>query len=569
MVYNPQFARLGDILVHEGYITEEQLKDALLKQGNFGLKLGETLIKLGYLTENELLEALHKQLGYDVVQDKELMDLDINIVSSIPEPYAKENKVLALREEGDGVVVAMTDPENLIVSDSLEKILGKNIKPVLIGNSSLQDAIEKYYKSIRTTTEVEDAVGGFEFVAVDEDENEITIAAATEDVNAPVVKMINLIINEAIKAGATDIHIEPLTKISRIRYRVDGALREVMTPPIGMHPSLISLVKVMSKLNIAERRLPQDGHISLKTAMKSVDVRVSITPTVLGEKVVMRLLDKGEFGFKLTTLGFEEDDMEIFKKIIRRPYGIIIVSGPTGSGKSTTLHAALKEIENIESNIITVEDPVEYRLEGVTQIETKEQIGLTFGSALRSVLRQDPDIVLIGEIRDEETADIAIKFSLTGHLVFTTLHANDAPATITRMIDIGIKPYLVGSSLSLVMAQRLVRKICKYCIKDYIPTEQEIQDAGLTPEEASKINFKIGAGCVHCDNTGYSGREGIFELLTINPEIRRIIYEGGNQDLIREAALRNGMRTLHDAAITKMKKGITTIKEVIKMTVVE
>ena len=568
MVYNPQFARLGDILVHEGYITEEQLKDALLKQGNFGLKLGETLIKLGYLTENELLEALHKQLGYDVVQDKELMDLDINIVSSIPEPYAKENKVLALREEGD-VVVALTDPENLIVSDSLEKILGKNIKPVLIGNSSLQDAIEKYYKSIRTTTEVEDAVGGFEFVAVDEDENEITIAAATEDVDAPVVKMINLIINEAIKAGATDIHIEPLTKISRIRYRVDGALREVMTPPIGMHPSLISLVKVMSKLNIAERRLPQDGHISLKTAMKSVDVRVSITPTVLGEKVVMRLLDKGEFGFKLTTLGFEEDDMDIFKKIIRRPYGIIIVSGPTGSGKSTTLHAALKEIENIESNIITVEDPVEYRLEGVTQIETKEQIGLTFGSALRSVLRQDPDIVLIGEIRDEETADIAIKFSLTGHLVFTTLHANDAPATITRMIDIGIKPYLVGSSLSLVMAQRLVRKICKYCVKDYIPTEQELQDIGLTPEEASKINFKIGAGCVHCDNTGYSGREGIFELLTINPEIRKIIYEGGNQDLIRDAALKNNMRSLHDAAIIKMKNGITTIKEVIKMTVVE
>ena len=569
MVYNPQFARLGDILVHEGYVTEEQVKDALLKQGNFGLKLGETLIKLGYLTENELLEALHKQLGYDVVQDKELMDLDINIVSSIPEPYAKENKVLALREEGDGVVVAMTDPENLIVSDSLEKILGKNIKPVLIGNSSLQDAIEKYYKSIRTTTEVEDAVGGFEFVAVDEDENEITIAAATEDVNAPVVKMINLIINEAIKAGATDIHIEPLTKISRIRYRVDGALREVMTPPIGMHASLISLVKVMSKLNIAERRLPQDGHISLKTAMKSVDVRVSITPTVLGEKVVMRLLDKGEFGFKLTTLGFEEDDMEIFKKIIRRPYGIIIVSGPTGSGKSTTLHAALKEIENIESNIITVEDPVEYRLEGVTQIETKEQIGLTFGSALRSVLRQDPDIVLIGEIRDEETADIAIKFSLTGHLVFTTLHANDAPSTITRMIDIGIKPYLVGSSLSLVMAQRLVRKICKYCVKDYIPTEQELQDIGLTPEEASKINFKIGAGCVHCDNTGYSGREGIFELLTINPEIRKIIYEGGNQDLIRDAALKNNMRSLHDAAIIKMKNGITTIKEVIKMTVVE
>ncbi|MCK9158039.1 MAG: Flp pilus assembly complex ATPase component TadA [Candidatus Cloacimonas sp.] len=569
MVYNPQFARLGEILVHEAYVTEDQVKEALVKQSNFGLKLGQTLIKLGYLTENELITALHQQLGYDVVQDRELMDLDIDIVSLIPEPYAVENRVLALREEGDGVVVAMADPENLNVLDSLKKLIGKNIKPVLIADSNLHDAIEKYYKSIRTTTEVEDAVGGFEFVAVDEDENEITIGAATEDVDAPVVKLINLIINEAIKAGATDIHIEPLLKVSRIRFRVDGALREVMTPPIGMHASLISLVKVMSKLNIAERRLPQDGHIALKTSLKSVDVRVSITPTVLGEKVVMRLLDKGEFGFKLTTLGFESADMDIFRKVIKRPYGIIIVSGPTGSGKSTSLHAALKEIQDIESNIITVEDPVEYRLEGVTQIETKEQIGLTFGSALRSVLRQDPDIVLIGEIRDEETADIAIKFSLTGHLVFTTLHANDAPATITRMIDIGIKPYLVGSSLSLVMAQRLVRKICKYCVKDYIPTEQEIMDAGLTPEEASKINFKIGAGCVHCDNTGYSGREGIFELLTINPEIRSIIYEGGNQDLIRQAAIDNGMRTLHDAALTKMKNGITTIREVIKMTVIE
>lgn len=569
MSYNPQFARLGEVLVHEGYATEDQVKEAMIKQTNFGLKIGETLLKLGYLTEKELLNALHLQLGYNIVKDKELMDLDIDIVALIPEPYAIENRVVALREEGDGIVVALADPENLTVLDSLKKLLGKNIKPELIGDSVLHDTIEKYYKSIRTTSQVEDAVGGFDFVAMDEDENEITISSASSNADAPVVKLLNLIINEAIKAGATDIHIEPLVKTSRIRFRVDGALREVMTPPIGMHPGVISIVKVMSKLNIAERRLPQDGHISLKTAMKSVDVRVSITPTVLGEKVVMRLLDKGEFGFKLTTLGFEQEDMDIFTKIIRRPYGIIIVSGPTGSGKSTSLHAALKEIEDIETNIITVEDPVEYRLEGITQIETKEQIGLTFGAALRSVLRQDPDIVLIGEIRDEETADIAIKFSLTGHLVFSTLHANDAPSTITRLIDIGIKPYLVGSSLSLVMAQRLVRKVCSYCVADYEPTEQEIQDAGLTPEDIKESKFKMGRGCVHCDNTGFSGRTGIFELLTVDAEVRRLIYEGGNQDLIRESALRSGMRTLHDAAISKMKRGITTIREVIKMTVVE
>ncbi len=569
MSYNPQFARLGEVLVHEGYVNEDQIKEAMIKQSNFGLKIGETLIKLGYLTEKQLLLALNLQLGYTIVNDKELMDLDLDIVSLIPEPYANQNRVIALREEGDGVVVAMADPEDLTVLDSLKKILGKNVKPELIGETMLHDTIEKHYKSIRTTSQVEDAVGGFDFVAVDEDENEITIASASTSADAPIVKLVNLIINEAIKANATDIHIEPLTKSTRVRYRVDGALREVMTPPIGMHPGVISLIKVMSKLNIAERRLPQDGHIALKTSLKSVDVRVSITPTVLGEKVVMRLLDKGDFGFKLTTLGFEQEDMDIFARIIRRPYGIIIVSGPTGSGKSTSLHAALKEIQDIESNIITVEDPVEYRLEGITQIETKEQIGLTFGSALRSVLRQDPDIVLIGEIRDEETADIAIKFSLTGHLVFSTLHANDAPSTVTRLIDIGIKPYLVGSSLSLVMAQRLVRKICPHCVSDYKPTDQEISDAGLTPEEAAKIDFKLGRGCVHCNNTGFSGRTGIFELLTVNPEIRRIIYEGGNQDLVREAALRAGMRTLHDAAIAKMKRGITTIREVIKMTIVD
>ena len=569
MSFNPQFARLGEVLVHEGVVNEDQVKEALIKQSNFGLKIGETLIKLGYLTEKQLLQALNLQLGYTIVNEKELMELDLDIVSQIPEPYAVENRVIALREEGDGVVVALVDPENLTVLDNLKKILGKNIKPELIGSTMLADTIEKYYKSIRTTTQVEDAVGGFDFVAVDEDENEITISSASSEADAPVVKLVNLIINEAIKSGATDIHIEPLIKNTRVRYRVDGALREVMTPPIGMHPGVISLIKVMSKLNIAERRLPQDGHISLKTSLKSVDVRVSITPTVLGEKVVMRLLDKGEFGFMLSTLGFEQEDMDIFSRIIRRPYGIIIVSGPTGSGKSTTLHAALKEIQDIETNIITVEDPVEYRLEGITQIETKEQIGLTFGSALRSVLRQDPDIVLIGEIRDEETADIAIKFSLTGHLVFTTLHANDAPSTVTRLIDIGIKPYLVGSSLSLVMAQRLVRKICPNCISDYKPTDQEISDCGLTPEEAANIDFKLGRGCVHCNNTGFAGRIGIFELLTVNPEIRRLIYEGANQDLIRDAALRAGMRTLHDAAIEKMKRGITTIREVIKMTIVE
>ncbi|KQC07524.1 MAG: pilus assembly protein PilB [Candidatus Cloacimonas sp. SDB] len=566
MTFNPQFARIGEILIHLELITEDQLKEALVKQNNFDLKLGETLRKLGYLTENDLLKALHMQLEYEIIDENELLELDSNIVKLIPEPFAVENRVMAIKEEGNSIVVAMPDPENIVILDSLKKILNKPIKPVLIGESTLTDTLERYYKSIRTTSQVEDAVGSFEFVAVDEDENEITVDSK-HDADAPVVKLINLIITEAIKSNATDIHIEPLTKETRVRFRVDGALREVMSPPIGLHAGLVSLVKVMSKLNIAERRLPQDGHISLKTTIKSVDVRVSITPTVTGEKVVMRLLDKGEFGFSLVTLGFNQKNQDTFQKWIRRPYGINIVSGPTGSGKSTTLHAALKEIRDIETNIVTVEDPVEYRLDGITQIETNSKIDLTFSRALRSVLRQDPDVVLIGEIRDEETADIAIKFSLTGHLVFSTLHANDAPSTITRMLDIGIPSYLVASSLNLVMSQRLVRMICKHCKSDYVPTKIELDEAGISEEEAKEIKFKKGTGCVHCDNTGYSGRTGIFEMLEVTPEIRKLIFIGANQDDIRNEALKNGMESLHAAGIEKMRQGLTTINEIIKFTV--
>jgi len=569
MSYNPRYAKIGDILIHNRVVTEEQIREALVKQNNFNLKIGETLRKLGYISEKNLLDALHQQLEYDIVSEDELLDLDSEVVRLIPEPFAVENRVIAIRNEGSSIAVAMTDPENIVINDSLKKILGKSVTPFLIGDNTLTDTLEKYYKSIRTTSQVEDAVGDLQFVAVDEDENEITIDSEVTDADAPVVKLVNLIITEAIKSNSTDIHIEPLTKQTRVRFRIDGALREVMSPPIGLHPGIVSLVKVMSKLNIAERRLPQDGHISLKTAMKSVDVRVSIVPTVTGEKVVMRLLDKGEFGFSLTTLGFTESDLSIFRKWIHRPYGITIVSGPTGSGKSTTLHAALKEIKDIETNIVTVEDPVEYRLDGITQIETKAKIDLTFSRSLRSVLRQDPDIVLIGEIRDEETADIAIKFSLTGHLVFTTLHANDAASTITRMLDIGIAPYLVASSLNLVMAQRLVRKICPHCISEHKPTEYELCDAGITKDEATDIEFKIGRGCVHCDNTGYSGRTGIFEMLEVTAKIRKLIFDGQNQDVIRDEAIKNGMRSLHESAMLQMKHGVTTIKEVIKLTIID
>ncbi len=567
-MFNPQFARIGEVLIHYGFATESQINEGLAKQGNFNLKLGETLIKLGHITEEQLLKSLKEQLELDVVDRNDLTELDSETVRYIPEPFAVENRVIAIQETEQMIIVAMTDPENIIIHDALKKILPKPFRAVLIGESTLSDTLERHYKSIRTSNEVDSAVGGFDFVAVGDEEEEIDLDKQVDE-DAPVVKLCNLIIQEAIKSNCTDIHIEPLSKTTRVRFRIDGALREVMNPPIGMHQGLVSIIKVMSKLNIAERRLPQDGHISLRSKVKAVDVRVSITPNVLGEKVVMRLLDKGDFGFKLTTLGFEEEHFTVFRKWIHRPYGIIIVSGPTGSGKSTTLHAALKEIQNIENNIVTVEDPVEYRLEGISQIEANEKIGLTFASALRSVLRQDPDVVLIGEIRDHETADIAIKFSLTGHLVFTTLHANDAPSTVTRLIDIGIPAYLVGSSLNLVMAQRLVRKICPNCKTEYTPTEDEIIDAGMTLEEAKDVKFYHGTGCVHCDNTGYKGRTGIFEILEVKKNVRHLIFNSANQDLIREAALENDMDTLHVSALKKMKKGVTTIKEVIKLTYAE
>lgn len=568
MTFNPAFAKFGEILLHENIISEEQLKEALNKQDNFGLKIGETLKKLKYITDDDIMQTLKKQYGYDIVKEEDLLDLDTEVVKMIPEPFAVENRVIAIDEDQNSVVVAMTDPENIEIIDSVKKIIDKPITPVLISDEILTDTLERYYKGIRTDSQVKDAVGDLDFVAVDEDENEITIDAKKE-ADAPAVKLINLIFTEAIKSQATDIHIEPLSKETRVRFRIDGALREIMTSPSGLHSGLISLIKVMAKLNIAERRLPQDGHISLKTSIKRVDIRVSIIPSINGEKAVLRLLDKGEFGFTLETLGFDEKHLNSFRKLIRRPYGIIIVSGPTGSGKSTTLHAALKRIKNIESNIVTVENPVEYRLNGITQIETKQKIGLTFSNALRSVLRQDPDIVLIGEIRDQETADIAIKFSLTGHLVFTTLHANDAPSTITRLIDIGVPPYLVGSSLNLVMSERLVRKICKHCKTDYQPTQTELEDAGINNEQAEEITFKKGSGCVHCDNTGYQGRTGIFEMLEISPEIRKSIFEEKNQEIIKDLAIKQGMRTLHESALHKMKKGVTTINEVIKLTYTE
>jgi len=416
---------------------------------------------------------------------------------------------------------------------------------------------------------VEEALQGLTVITGDEDDREevdLSPESASSD-DAPIVKLVNLILQEAIKERATDIHIEPQQKHIVVRIRIDGVLQTIMSPPISSLNGLTTRIKILSNLNIAERRLPQDGRFTIKSINREIDVRVSILPTVFGEKIVMRLLDKTGFDFNLKSLGFEDDMYRIFKRVISQPYGMVVVSGPTGSGKSTSLYAAMKEIKSEAINISTVEDPVEYQLDGINQVQVFDDIGLTFGATLRSILRQDPDVLLIGEIRDEETADIAVKFSLTGHLVFTTVHANDASSTITRLLDIGIKPFLVGSCLNLVMAQRLVRTICPHCKEDYEPTQEELDLFNLDISQLKDGKLYRGRGCSHCRRTGYLGRTGIFEMILMTRKIRALVFDNANEDAIRAEAMNSGMTTLRESGIRKVLNGVTTIEEITRSTV--
>jgi len=481
--------------------------------------------------------------------------------------------VLPLCRRGSAIDVAMIDPENITILDSLKKLVKAEVRPLLAGKEAVQQAIKRAYEAIAKSGEVDTVLSGLDFELKAEDLSEADLAAGLdmeavrkEIDDAPIVRLVNIILNEALKERATDIHIEPLEKEMRIRYRVDGALEEAMNAPIKSHHGVVSRIKIMSKLNIAESRLSQDGRFTIRLPDREVDVRVSILPTVLGEKIVLRLLDKVTFNFSLSSLGFEEKDHALFERAINTPYGIILISGPTGSGKSTTLYAAIQEILSPEDNVVTVEDPVEYQVPGIAQVAVNEKIGLTFGNTLRSVLRQDPDKILIGEIRDHETADIAMKFALTGHLVFSTLHANDTASTITRLVDIGVAPFLVGSSLVLVMAQRLVRKICPECRAPYKPTDKELMLLNLKEEDRKRAVF-AGKGCGKCRKTGYFGRTGIFEVMPITKEIRQIIFENGNQERIRAVALKEHMKTLRASALEKLFAGVTTVKEVLKTTV--
>ena len=571
----PPFAKIGEILLADGAITEEQLKKTLSEQQYTQERLGILLVKLGYAVEEQVYSALAHQASMPFIDNEALLSAEEEVIRIIPEAFARENTLIAHKVDNSSLLVAMEDPDDIIAIDNLQKLTDQKVVAAMATPSGIKAAIEQLYVRIRKAGEVEDVIGNLQiFVESDDDEEGMVdmTKVNTEIEDAPVVKLVNLIIADAMKERATDVHIEMQGDNVSVRYRIDGVLQEVMTPPGTSHPGIVSRIKIIGKLNIAEKRLPQDGRFGIKSAEKEVDVRVSILPTVNGEKIVMRLLDKSAFSRSLTQLGFEPDMFKVFKRNIIQPYGMIIVSGPTGSGKSTTLYASLSEIKSQEDNITTVEDPVEYHSEGINQVQVKPKIGLTFSAALRSILRQDPDKLLIGEIRDGETADIAIKFSLTGHIVFTTLHANDAPSTITRLIDIGVPPFLVGSSILLVMAQRLVRKICPKCREEYQPDDTELAALNMSDSEKERykdIKFYRGKGCVNCRNTGYYDRTGIFELLEVKGPIRRLIFDNANQEEIRDEALDRGMVTLREAALRKIAAGTTTVREVLRVTVQE
>lgn len=568
MSFNPQFQKVGDILVHQGVISEEQLQKALAEQKKSNEKLGQILINQEIITEADLVKAYSQQMGHKHVLENDLLILSEDNVSLLSEEFARANHVIAMKKTDSGILVAMEDPEDLDAIDGIRKITGLNPEIVIAGRSAIENAISKLYGTIKQSDEIESAISNISVVSGDEDDND-EVDLSEENVSAeeaPFVKLVNLMLSQAIKEGSTDIHVEPGKNEVIIRIRIDGVLSKIMSPPISSLNGMITRIKILSKLNIAEHRLPQDGRMKLKMGKKEIDVRVSILPTVHGEKAVLRLLGSGDKELNLTNLGFPNNKLNKFKKWINQPYGMVIISGPTGSGKSTTLYAALQEIKNDTINITTVEDPVEYQIPGINQIQVHDKIGLTFAAALRSILRQDPDVLLIGEIRDQETADIAVKFSMTGHLVFSTVHANDAPSTISRLLDLGVPPFLLGSSLNLIMAQRLIRTIDSNEKEQDTPTSEQLQRLGIA-ENSNQMTFYKGKPTQQNHNTGYKGRTAIHEILEVNSSVREMIFEGKSEFEIKDQAIKNGMTPLRDAGIDKIKEGVTTVEEVLRATV--
>ena len=569
MNYNPQFAKLGEILVKENIVSEADLETALSQQRSKGDKLGNILIADGKITEEQLVNAFSLQLGYKSITEDELLKAPEEVVKLLSEDFSRENNVITLKTSETSIYVAMEDPEDVSTLDSIKKLTNLNPEVLVAGKTAITNAIEHLYDKIKKSGEVESAISNIKVVRGSEDDgDELDLGdekVSAED--APFVKLVNLILTEAIKEDSSDVHVEPGRDEVTVRIRIDGVLVKIMSPPISSLMGIVTRIKILSKLNIAEHRLPQDGRMKIKTENRDIDVRVSILPTVFGEKVVLRLLGSGKLSLNLANLGFPDNKLKVFRKWIKQPYGMIIISGPTGSGKSTTLYAALKEIHSEGINITTVEDPVEYQLPGINQVQMHDEIGLNFASSLRSILRQDPDVLLIGEIRDEETANIAVKFSMTGHLVFSTVHANDATSTILRLLDLGIPPFLLGSSLNLVMAQRLVRTLDKDSKESYTPSKDELDLIGFPKSKVSSSTFYKGVPTRNNHNTGYKGRTAIHEILEVDNPIKKLIFAGADQSDIKAHAIKNGMTPLREAGIQKVSTGETSIDEVLRATV--
>jgi type IV pilus assembly protein PilB len=612
-------AKLGEILVRENLVTPQQLREALDYQRASGGRLGSNLVKLGMISDDVITAVLSRQYGVPSI-NLDLFQIEDEVIKLISQEVALKYTILPISKVGATLTLAMADPTNVFAMDDIKFMTGLNVEPVIASEASIQMAIGKYYSG-STQIDIFDAAIAFETEKVGkngkngkngskngsapgvkgddrlsdsdldvrletfdfqshdgeefevvEDNEEIdlaTLARASED--APVVRLVNVLMVDSLRRGASDIHVEPYEKDFRIRFRIDGVLYDVMHPPMKLRDPLISRLKIMAKLDISEKRLPQDGRIKIKVKVddrsRELDFRVSTLPTLFGEKVVLRLLDKDKLMLDMTKLGFEAESLEKFKRAIANPYGMVLVTGPTGSGKTNTLYSALQSLNTPETNIMTAEDPVEFNLQGINQVQMKEQIGLNFAAALRSFLRQDPNIILVGEIRDFETAEIAIKAALTGHLVLSTLHTNDAPSTISRLVNMGIEPFLVATSVNIIQAQRLIRRVCKDCKEEAHMPPEGLVEIGFKPEEASSLKLYKGRGCETCLNTGYKGRVGLYEVMEVTDELRELIIIGASAIELRRKAIECGMITLRESGLCKIREGITTIEEVVKETV--
>src|SRR5215468_3397911 len=566
--------RLGDLLVKEKVITTEQLAQATKVQKETNCRLGSALVKLGFLTDEDVTNFLSRQYGVPAI-NLSYFEIDAAVIKLIPEETAKRYQILPLSRVGAALTIAMVDPTNVFAMDDIKFMTGFNIEPVVASESAIMEAIGKAYGQPMQEENVDEllaSMGDEADVELQAEQAEMDLSELEKSADeAPIVKLVNIILTDAVKRGASDIHIEPYEKEYRVRFRIDGVLQHIMSPPMKLKDAITSRIKIMAKMDISEKRLPQDGRIMLKMQVggkkKQLDYRVNCLPTLWGEKVVLRLLDKENLRLDMTKLGFEPESLEKFQRAVLKPYGMVLVTGPTGSGKTNTLYSSVSLLNKPDTNILTAEDPVEFQLNGVNQVQMKESIGLNFAAALRAFLRQDPNVILVGEIRDFETAEIAIKAALTGHLVLSTLHTNGAPETISRLMNMGIEPFLVATAVHLICAQRLVRRICPECKEEVPLPPQALLEAGFTPEESRKVKISKGKGCPTCNGTGYKGRCGLYEVMEVDDEIRELILVGASAVELKKKAIEQGMITLRRSGLTKVMEGTTTLEEVARETV--